>query len=183
MDVTVSAWSKDYAPGLQRIRAALAYGTDCSGGAGISTAVGRWEGPGMNSNCAKCGMQLEVAWEFCPQCGATHERHAAETPEPEHHPARGAFGGLAYGLIAAPILIVTGIMICLTGWGILLGLPVIVAGILAPLAGPLLGMSEHAAKCPVCGTHMVTVADGKVHHCPVCSEKFAVGEHGVIAAH
>ncbi len=57
--------------------------------------------------------------------------------------------GWPIGLIAAPILIVTGIMICLTGWGILLGLPVIVAGILAPLAGPLLGMSEHAAKCPV----------------------------------
>lgn len=136
----------------------------------------------MNAQCEKCASRLEPAWRFCPQCGAVQAMQHAEPQEHEHHPARGAFGGLAYGLIAAPILIVTGIMICLTGWGILLGVPVIVAGILAPLAGPLLGMSEHAAKCPACGTRVVTVADGKVHHCPMCSETFAVGEHGVVKA-
>ncbi len=131
----------------------------------------------MNAHCAQCAARLEPAWKYCPECGAPHAVEHAEPPEQEHHPARGAFGGLFYGLIAAPILIISGIMISLTGWGIFLGVPVIVAGILAPLAGPVFGMSEHTAKCPVCGTRMVTVADGKVHDCPVCSGRFAVEQH------
>jgi DNA-directed RNA polymerase subunit RPC12/RpoP len=97
-------------------------------------------------------------------------------------PARGAFGGLIYGVIAAPILIVAGIMISLTGWGIFLGVPVIVLGILAPLAGPLFGMGEHKGRCPECGTTVITIGDGKVHDCPTCSAKFAVGEHAAAGA-
>jgi DNA-directed RNA polymerase subunit RPC12/RpoP len=97
-------------------------------------------------------------------------------------PARGAFGGLLYGVIAAPILIVAGIMISLTGWGIFLGVPVIVLGILAPLAGPLFGMGEHKGKCPACGTTVITVGDGKVHDCPTCSAKFAVSDHAAAGA-
>ena len=68
-------------------------------------------------------------------------------------------------------------MICLTGWGVFLGVPVIVIGILAPLAGPLFGMSEHTAKCPECGTRVITLADGKMHACPRCNASFAVSEH------
>jgi hypothetical protein len=97
-------------------------------------------------------------------------------------PARGAFGGLIYGVIAAPILIVAGIMISLTGWGIFLGVPVIALGILAPLAGPLFGMGEHKGKCPACGTTVITIGDGKVHDCPTCSAKFAVGQHAAAGA-
>lgn len=56
----------------------------------------------------------------------------------------GAFSGLYFGLIAMPLMLVVGIMLCLTGWGIFLGIPVLVAAIFAPLAGPLFGMG--AAK-------------------------------------
>jgi hypothetical protein len=47
---------------------------------------------------------------------------------------------LYFGLIAMPVMLVVGIMLCLTGWGIFLGIPVIVAAFFAPLAGPLFGM-------------------------------------------
>ncbi len=136
----------------------------------------------MDAHCTKCGTTLTTLWTFCPFCGTavSHETHSPEPPE--HVPARGAFGGLLYGLIAAPILIVAGIMISLTGWGIFLGVPVIVLGILSPLAGPLFGMGEHKGKCPACGTMVITVGDGKVHDCPTCSAKFAVGDHAVAGA-
>lgn len=129
----------------------------------------------MNTNCSKCGTHLALSWTFCPHCGASivHESH----PEGhQHHPARGAFGGLYFGLVAAPILIFPGILLCLLGWGIFLGVPMIVLGILAPLYGPVMGMSEHRGKCPSCGTRMVSIEDGKSHECPVCSEKFAIGD-------
>jgi predicted RNA-binding Zn-ribbon protein involved in translation (DUF1610 family) len=80
------------------------------------------------------------------------------------------------GMVAAPILIISGVMLCLTGWGLFFGVPFIVLGILAPLYGPLVGMGEHRGRCPSCGTRMISIADGKSHECPVCTEKFAIGD-------
>jgi hypothetical protein len=84
---------------------------------------------------------------------------------------------LYLGLIAFPILVIPGVLLCLLGWGIFLGVPMIALGILAPLLGPLAGMGEHRGKCPSCGTRMISVDDGKAHECPMCSERFAIGDH------
>jgi len=136
----------------------------------------------MDTNCSKCGTHLASSWMYCPLCGIAVVQEARRS-EHQHHPARGAFGGLYLGLIAAPILIIPGVLLCLLGWGIFFGVPMIVLGILAPLLGPVLGMGEHRGKCPSCGTRMISVDDGKTHECPMCSEKFAIGddEHAKIA--
>src|SRR5437899_3324448 len=133
----------------------------------------------MDAHCSKCGKQISSPWSFCPHCGAAiaHESHPLEH---EHHPARGAFGGMFYGMIAAPILIFPGILLCLLGWGIVLGLPMILLGILMPFAGPLFGMGEHRGKCPSCRTRMISVEDGKRHVCPVCSENFAMEDQHAV---
>jgi DNA-directed RNA polymerase subunit RPC12/RpoP len=136
----------------------------------------------MDAHCSKCATPLTPLWIFCPHCGTAVPHETQNAAPSEHVPARGAFGGLIYGVIAAPILIVAGIMISLTGWGIFLGVPVIVLGILAPLAGPLFGMGEHKGKCPACGTTVITIGDGKVHDCPTCGARFAVGEHAAAGA-
>ena len=130
----------------------------------------------MDGRCGKCGMALASAWSFCPQCGvpAVHEAHPPRVHEPI--PAKGAFSGMYIGLVAAPMLIITGVMLCLTGWGVFFGVPFIVLGILAPLYGPLVGMGEHRGRCPSCGTRMISIADGKSHECPVCNKKFAIGK-------
>lgn len=136
----------------------------------------------MQALCSKCGIELTSAWSFCPHCGTV----VPQEPQPplghERHPARGAFGGLVYGFIAAPVLIIPGILLCLLGWGVFLGVPMIVMGILAPLAGPVFGMGEHRGKCPSCGTTVLTTADGKMHYCPRCNEQFAVKGREVISA-
>jgi len=127
-------------------------------------------------------MVLASAWGFCPRCGApvVHEKREV-IHEPV--PAGGAFSGMYIGLIAAPILIISGVMLCLTGWGVFFGVPFIVLGILAPLYGPLVGMGEHRGKCPSCGTRMISIADSKEHECPVCNKKFAIQDRTVTAAH
>jgi hypothetical protein len=51
-----------------------------------------------------------------------------------------------YGLIAAPILIFPGILLCFLGWGIVLGIPMILLGILMPIAAPIFGLGEHKGK-------------------------------------
>ena len=135
----------------------------------------------MDTNCAKCGTHVASSWTFCPHCGAAivHEVHANGH---QHHPPRGAFGGLYFGIVAAPILIFPGVLLCLLGWGLFLGVPMIVLGVLAPLYGPVVGMSEHKGKCPSCRTRMISFDDGKTHECPVCCAKFAIGDGEATAA-
>ena len=135
----------------------------------------------MDAHCSKCGMQVPSLWKFCPHCGTAIalESHPSKH---EHHAARGAFGGMFYGLIAAPILIFPGMLLCFLGWGIVLGIPMILLGILMPIAVPIFGLGEHKGKCPSCGTRMISVEDGKGHACPVCNEKFAMEDQHAIGA-
>jgi len=132
----------------------------------------------MNAQCSKCGTQLALPWSFCPHCGlaATHESHATAAPPAEHKRSSmpGAFGGLFLGVVMTPVLVIFGAMLCLTGLGAILGIPMIVAGVVAPLAGSLFGMGEHQGKCPCCGMHVVSVSDGKPHYCPSCDSEFAL---------
>jgi hypothetical protein len=129
-----------------------------------------------------CEMWKPV-WSFCPRCGTSieHEMHIHREHRPM--PSKGAFGGMYIGMVAAPILIISGVMLCLTGWGIFFGVPFILLGILAPLYGPLVGMREHRGKCPFCGTRMISIADSKEHDCPVCNRKFAIEDQAHIPAH
>ena len=142
----------------------------------------------MNAQCSKCGRILGLSWSYCPHCGlAVSREHQGEAPaeqpvEHEKSSMPGAFSGLLFGVITAPVLIIFGTLLCLTGLGAFLGIPMIIAAIVAPLAGPLLGMGEHEVRCPCCNTRMITVADGKLHCCPSCEKEFALGEHHVVTA-
>lgn len=103
----------------------------------------------MNTHCLQCGESLDQSWQFCARCGAQIPQPVAihaEEPPPEPAPVTGAFSGLALGLVAAPIMVIVGGMLCCTGLGAFLGVPMIIAGILAPLAGPLFGMGAARGK-------------------------------------
>ena len=105
----------------------------------------------MSDLCQHCGENLDASWTFCAKCGekiASAETAPIAPAGHEHEPApvTGAFSGAIFGLIAAPIALVFGIMLCLTGWGIFIGIPVIILAILAPLAGPLVGLGATKDK-------------------------------------
>ncbi len=97
----------------------------------------------MTDLCTHCGEHLASPGIFCPRCGVrvtppaeAHHEH----PPAEKAPVKGAFSGLYFGLIAAPFLLIVGVMLCLTGLGMVFGIPIIIMAILAPLAGPLFGL-------------------------------------------
>ncbi len=127
----------------------------------------------MSVQCSKCRMNLDAASRHCPSCGASTTHAARQSSDNERHRVRGALGGLLFGLVTAPVLIIFGVMVCFTGWGLLLGLISVAAGVLAPIAGSVFGMDEYAGKCPFCGTQMIGIPDGKAHGCPVCTREFA----------
>jgi DNA-directed RNA polymerase subunit RPC12/RpoP len=134
----------------------------------------------MNRSCSKCGAQIESPWGFCPHCGAANALVTGKTITPEEHekaPVQGAFGGLLFGVLAAPVLIIVGGMLCLTGLGIFAGIPMIIAGVFAPLLGPMLGLDTHKGKCPWCGAAVSAMPAIDAFDCPSCSGKIAVKNH------
>jgi predicted RNA-binding Zn-ribbon protein involved in translation (DUF1610 family) len=137
----------------------------------------------MNATCLKCGMNLEAAWAFCPHCAAPCVHDTA--PEPRKHeaaPVSGGFSGLLFGLIAAPVLIISGGMICLTGLGIFLGVPLIILGVLSPLLGPVLGLNQQRGECPWCHTRIDSVALFDRFSCPACSRRIVIRNRELLKA-
>ncbi len=140
----------------------------------------------MNETCSKCSARLESLWKFCPHCGAAAEREASvialQHPEHEKAPVRSGISGLVMGLLAAPVLILVGGMICLTGLGVVLGLPMIVAGVCAPLIGSLMGLNALRGKCPWCAAKVSGVGLFDRFSCPACGKRIAMRKREMVRA-
>jgi endogenous inhibitor of DNA gyrase (YacG/DUF329 family) len=138
----------------------------------------------MNGLCPKCGKHVEATWAFCPFCAAQCA-HEAEMKGPRKHedaPVKGMFSGFMFGLIAAPVLIIAGGMICLTGLGVFLGVPLIVMGMCAPLVGPLMGSNPLHGKCPWCDADVSGVGIFDHFSCPSCSRRIVMKKRELIRA-
>lgn len=136
----------------------------------------------MSAPCPKCGLHLESPWDFCPHCGAAAERSRPIPREHEKAPVKGAFSGIVLGIVVAPVLIIVGVMLCLTGLGAFAGIPMIVAGVLAPLAGPLFGSTTVVGKCPWCDAPVSCLSHNRDFICPACAGRIAVKKHELMRA-
>ena len=140
----------------------------------------------MNESCSKCGTHLELQWKFCPLCGVERV-HETEEPAPVHSvrekaPVKSGLSGLMLGFLAAPVLIIYGGMICLTGLGVFLGVPMVIAGVCAPLIGSLVGLNALKGKCPWCGAAVSGVGLFDRFSCPACSKRIVVRKHEMVRA-
>lgn len=131
----------------------------------------------MKDTCLKCGAHVESSWSFCPLCGAASTHESAIPEEHEPAPIKRALGGLFFGVIVAPVFVIVGTMLCLTGLGAFLGIPMIIAGALSPILGPMFGLDTHAGKCPWCGAKVSIVPLVDAFHCPECHHKISVKNH------
>jgi len=140
----------------------------------------------MIGTCSKCAARLESSWLFCPHCGTASAREAPETVQMrathEKAPVKSGISGLLLGFLAAPVLIIYGGMICLTGLGIVLGIPMIIAGVCAPLIGSLVGLNALRGKCPWCGANVSGVGLFDRFSCPTCSKRIVVRKHDMLRA-
>ena len=139
----------------------------------------------MDGLCGKCGTELAAPGKFCPNCGtaAAHEIHLhAEPPEHEKAPVENAFSGLLFGVILTPMMLIVGTMLCLTGLGAILGIPMIVGGILAPLMGPVIGFNAPKGKCPWCDSPVSSLRSGQSFECEACHKRIAFKDERFVAA-
>jgi predicted amidophosphoribosyltransferase len=138
----------------------------------------------MNAQCVKCGAHLSSPWKFCPQCGTAFNHEFVQHAPVEHEkaPMKYAFSGLLFGLLVAPMMLIVGTMLCMTGLGAIAGAPMIVGGILAPLLGPMIGMGSPKGKCPWCGTAINNFMNAAHFHCHACSQGVAVEDQRFVKA-
>jgi DNA-directed RNA polymerase subunit RPC12/RpoP len=99
----------------------------------------------------------------------------------EKAPVQNAFAGLYFGIIVAPMMVIVGAMLCLTGLGIFVGVPMIIGGILAPLIGPLIGFGAMRGKCPSCGAPVSSLPSAQTFDCDACHHRIAVRDHKFVA--
>lgn len=130
----------------------------------------------MDELCQKCRAHLTSPWNFCPDCGAAvmHETHTptVET-QAEKAPVRNAFSGLAVGVVAAPAMLILGSLLCLTGLGAILGIPLIIGAFIAPLVGPVVGFNAVKGKCPWCGAPVSCIHSTQSFACDACHHRIA----------
>ena len=137
----------------------------------------------MSNHCLKCGAILLAPWTFCPTCGTRIQPHGHPTPtESEKAPVKHAFSGLMFGLIVTPMCLIVGGMLCCTILGAVLGVPVIVAGILAPLIGPMVGIGEPRGKCPWCGAELNDIVNSPAFACHACQGKVLLQDSKFVKA-
>jgi hypothetical protein len=134
-------------------------------------------------HCPKCDAHLDPRWDFCPHCAAANPGAAHDARAPRKHekyPLRNAFGGLFFGVVAAPACLIAGGMLCCTILGAVAGIPLIILGIFAPLIGVLLGLNEVKGDCPWCGTRIASIFNhSQDFACPSCSRTIAIRERGL----
>ena len=139
----------------------------------------------MTRTCTKCNAHLSSPWRFCPSCGAEVPVPAQESHLPaerENAPVKNAFSGLLFGFLILPMCLIVGVMLCMTGLGAFLGIPIIIAGILAPLLGPMIGLGEPRGKCPWCGTALDNVVNTPSFSCHMCNGKIAMKDQRFVKA-
>ena len=136
----------------------------------------------MSDHWQKCNASLSSPWSFCPTCGTRVMHEQLAPSEAERPPVKHAFSGLLYGLIVAPMCIIVGGMLCCTGLGAFLGVPVIFAGILAPLIGPMIGIGEPRGKCPWCGNELNDIVNSPAFECHACHGRVLLQDHKFVKA-
>jgi len=141
----------------------------------------------MNANCSKCAMPLESPWKYCPKCGTASAREAVASTHPHHDhekaPVVGAFSGMLFGILVAPVFIIVGTLMCLmVGPWMAIGIPFIIVGICAPFAGPFLGISALRGNCPWCNAKISSVGPLDAFYCYACSKRIVVREHEMVRA-
>ncbi|HUX46336.1 MAG TPA: hypothetical protein VMV57_16440 [Terracidiphilus sp.] len=135
----------------------------------------------MLGNCPKCDAHLEPAWSFCPACSTPIPHTPPAAPPAEPTPVRAAFSGLLIGFIVAPVLVIVGAMLCLTGLGALVGIPMIIGGILAPIVGPMIGFRSLRGNCPWCGVTVSSIQSDQSFACDACHHRIVIRDHKYVA--
>lgn len=136
----------------------------------------------MKSFCRHCGAELPLsAPRFCSACGAATAVPGtpAET-ETKSAKAEGAATGCLASWGPAGCLFLIGVLLCLTGVGAFVGVPLIIVALLLPFLGTLMGLGAVKGECPWCGMPVVGASAAKGIDCPACKKRIVIKDRKFI---
>ncbi|MHB9070956.1 MAG: hypothetical protein ACYC54_11390 [Sedimentisphaerales bacterium] len=87
---------------------------------------------------------------------------------------QGTVTGCASALVPSGCLISLGAILCFTGIGAIIGIPLIIIALLAPFFGGLLGLGARKCKCPWCETQISSFMTSKGIDCPACKKRIVI---------
>ena len=124
--------------------------------------------------CRECSKEISTEATVCPNCGAPYP-HGKSVVEPHEAKGTKAKGDKLAGVLAATdvglgCLIPAGVLISLTGIGAIIGIPMIIAGISAPIAG----LASIKGPCPYCGSTVKTMKTIQGVTCSACKNRVLV---------
>ncbi len=124
--------------------------------------------------CRECSKDISAEALTCPNCGAPnpHGESVVEPCESKGVKAKGdKLTGVAAGtLFGLGCLIPAGILLCFTGIGALFGVPLIIAGLIAPL----FGLMSIKGPCPYCGCTIRAMKTSEGVTCKACKKRVVV---------
>src|ERR1035438_8397569 len=126
--------------------------------------------------CPRCHLENPPSAERC-DCGYSFAKRSSpprSQTQAVSAKGQGALQGCLAGWGVSGCLIPLGILLCFTGIGAIVGVPVILAGLLAPVLGPLLGLGALKGRCPWCGTVVTSATAAKGIDCPACKKRIVI---------
>lgn len=136
--------------------------------------------------CGYCGGTVQPFWKACPGCGAGIASGApAEplkvvvvqqpAPLPPSTPASPASSAGCCTVSTLGLLFLSGgMLVSLTGVGLVLGVPMILVGVLIPLLS--IAASNWDGPCPHCRSTMRVPVQGSQFTCGACKRKFVLDQ-------
>lgn len=121
--------------------------------------------------CKRCGTQHATGIRYCSRCGTATLSAGAGVN------GAGMLAGVAAGSAISVVFIAFGLLLCLTGIGLVLGVPFILAGLVSPVMGLLKGAAAKRIQrcrgnCPWCAYTVTGSAPG--FNCPACRNRILV---------
>lgn len=93
---------------------------------------------------------------------------------------RGTVIGLGYGVYVSSCLIALGLLLCVTGIGAIIGIPLIIIALISPIVGGVVGLAARKGECPWCGTTVTHFNTSKGIDCPTCKKRIVIKKNKYI---
>lgn len=152
--------------------------------------------PNSVGKCISCGMTATDAQQIIDQQQRQQQQPIINQGPPNQTPptspsntksaglGEGLFGGCV-GVSCGIWFIIIGIVLCFTGVGALIGIPLIIAGLLAPFLGGVIGLAQLKGNCPYCAMTITadatSIGNGGID-CPSCTNRILIRDKQFLKA-
>lgn len=128
--------------------------------------------------CPHCAEEINVEAKKCKHCGEFLEGHSKNAPSTSGTELRkmSYWKGLATCIGGGIGMIVIGILCSMIIIGMIIGIPLILAGIVVIIGSPVIALYILEGKCPFCQNAVIVTPGKKMLKCRSCKQRSSIRE-------